>query len=270
VDPKASLTENITRHILDPTSRLYDEAEHMLDPFLSDVQVHYSVLSAVARGNTTWHGITKTVGRSSGSLSRPLRWLLDMGVVRREVPVTEPHPARSRRALYRLDDPYLSFWHRFVSPLLRAGLPATLTSERVWHQHVAPHFDDYMGFVFESACRQFLRHAQTLPFQPTRVGRWWSRDGRDEVDAVALAEGHLLVAECKWGSPTADDLATLHRRSQLVAAEAEGPVANVHLVVFAAGEVTDKTILAEADARRIWLVTANEMFADLAGARWLN
>jgi len=74
VDSSKSLTANVVEHILDPTSRLFDEAEHVLDAFLGDAQIHYSVLQAVARGEQTWSGITKRVGRLERILepARPL------------------------------------------------------------------------------------------------------------------------------------------------------------------------------------------------------
>ena len=37
-------------------------------------------------------------------------------LVRRETPVTEVRPERSRRGLYRLADPFLRFWFRYVYP----------------------------------------------------------------------------------------------------------------------------------------------------------
>ena len=46
--PDRSFAENVTRSILDPSSRLHDEAQHMLDAFLGEARVHYSILDAIA------------------------------------------------------------------------------------------------------------------------------------------------------------------------------------------------------------------------------
>jgi hypothetical protein len=52
------------------------------------------------------------------------------------------------------------------------------------------------------------------------VGRWWTRDGRHEVDVVARgARGELFVGECKWGDLTGSDLTLLRERGRLVMAE---------------------------------------------------
>jgi AAA+ ATPase superfamily predicted ATPase len=79
LDPEVSLEENVAHHVLAPAGRLLDEAQHMLDAFLADAQVHYSIIEAVANGERTWQGITKRVGREGGSLSRAVHWLMAMG-----------------------------------------------------------------------------------------------------------------------------------------------------------------------------------------------
>ena len=73
-----------------------------LDAFLGEAGVHYAILEAIAGGAQTWSELTSRVGRSGGSLSRPLAWLEGMGLVERAVPVTEKRPDRSKRVLYRV------------------------------------------------------------------------------------------------------------------------------------------------------------------------
>lgn len=233
VDPREDLATNVQRQLLDPASRLHDEAQRVLDAFLGEAHVHYSIIEAIAAGERTWSGISRRVGRGSGSLSRPVSWLTEMEVIRREVPITVRRPEKSKRALYTLTDPYLAFWHRFVSPLIQAGVPGTVPNERIWDRAVRPGLDDYMGPVFEEVCRDAMRERPQLPpFEPFRIGGWWSPDSRDEVDVVVLSEtGEILVGECKWGPVDGADLETLRRRADLVVSELEG-VSRVHLALF--------------------------------------
>ena len=262
IDPGRDLAENVIAEMLDPTARLFDEAEQILDPFLGDAYVHYSILAAIARGEATWSGITKRVGRSSGSLSRPLRWLLDMGYVQRDEPITVRGGRRGKRALYRIDDPYIVFWHRFIAPLRRDGLPTTMTPPRLFEQVVEPGLADHMGPIFEAVCRDFLRHSERLPFLPMRVGRWWNHDASEEVDAVALGDGEILVAECKWGRVDAGDLEKLKRRSRWVATELGGQP-RVHLALFTGSEVDDPEIHEAAEQSRVRLYQPRDIFVDL-------
>jgi uncharacterized protein len=232
LDPAAGLEQNVAEHLLSPAGMLVDEAQHLLDAFLADAQVHYSILAAVAQGERTWQGITSRVGRDGGSLSRAMHWLMGMGILERVVPVSERNPGKSKRALYRLSDPYLTFWHRFVAPMASAGMIGLAPGIRLWEHRIAPRLDDHMGPVFEAACRAFARRPGTLPFQPLQVGEWWDHTSANEVDLVAVGpEGEVLLAECKWGVVTAADLTRLEARADLVVRELAG-VRGVRLALF--------------------------------------
>ena len=233
LDPERNIAENAAALLLHSSGRLVDEAQHMLDAFLGDAAVHYSILEAIASGEHTWKGITSRIGRSGGAALRPLEWLVDMQVVVRSVPVTESSPQRSKRSLYRITDPYVGFWHRFVAPLVAAGSVGLVPPEQLWERAVAPRLDDYMGGVFETACRQAVRRgAVTLPFAPTRVGEWWNTNSREQIDIVALGgDTEVLIGECKWGAITGHDLTMLERRAGVLAAELGGR-RQMHLALF--------------------------------------
>lgn len=264
LDPDRPLAENAAEHLLSPSGRLADDAQHTLDAFLGEAGVHYAILEAIAGGAQTWSELTSRVGRSGGSLSRPLAWLEGMELVERAVPVTEKRPDRSKRALYRVTDPYLTFWHRVVAPLVHAGSVGLAEPDRLWKDAVAPKLDDHMGSVFEAVCRDFVGRAARgetgrLPFRPLRVGAWWDARSQDEVDVVALGgEGEVLVGEAKWGAVTERHLRTLQRRAALVEAELGGAAA-VHLALFTGRGEADETVREEAAAGRVLLFTADDL-----------
>lgn len=259
LDPQASLDENAAFLLLDPASRLVDDAQHILDAFLGEAGVHYSILEAIATGEQTWSGITKRVGRSGGAFLRPLQWLEGMGLVERAVPITEKKPARSKRALYRITDPYIAFWHRVIAPLLRAGSIGLVSPEVLWREAVATRLDDHMSPVFEMACRDVVRRAGRLPFQPLRVGEWWDARSQDQADVVAIGgDGELFVGECKWGPVTRRHLADLQRRARRVAAELEG-IRRTYLALFTGRSDVEEAIQAAVDAGEMLLFTADDL-----------
>ncbi len=261
LDPQRSVAENAAAALFDPIGPLVDEAQHMLDAFLTDARVHYSILEAIATGDHTWSGITRRVGQSGGALLRPLRWLEDMGLVERVVPITEKNPARSKRALYRIADPYVTFWHRSVAPLLRAGSLGLQRPEVLWQRIVQPTLSEHLGPVFEETCRQFVRRGARLPLQPMRVGEWWDAHGNDQLDIVALdAEGRLLAAECKWGAVTREDLTALRTRATRVAAQLGAHT--IHLAFFSARDEADATIREAVDAGEALWFTAADVTGD--------
>jgi AAA+ ATPase superfamily predicted ATPase len=242
VDPQLSFSDNASRLILDPTARLHDEAVHMFDAFLGEAEVHYSIIEAIANGETRWSKISNRVGRTSSSLLNPLNWLMEMGIVQQEAPITEyPNPARNKLR-YMLTDTYLIFWHRFISGLRARGLATLIPSQDLWEAYVAPRLDQYMGRVFEEACRTFVVRSQhpILPFRPVQVGSWWTDDGQEEVDVVALGlEGEVLFGEAKWGKVSRSDFTILKRRSELILPQIKG-VRSVHYALFSAGGIQDE------------------------------
>lgn len=53
-----------------------------------------------------------------------------------------------------------------------------------------------MGDVFQSLVRQKQILARILPFNPSKVGRWWHGD--KELDVVAMGGRSIAALEVKW------------------------------------------------------------------------
>ncbi|HEX9938990.1 MAG TPA: ATP-binding protein [Longimicrobium sp.] len=259
LDPERSLAANVGEAMLNPSGRLADEAQHMLDAFTADAHVHYSIIEAIAGGEQTWGGITSRIGRTGGALHRALLWLEEMQVIARVVPMTEKNPQRSRRAVYRIVDPYVAFWHRTVARLVNAGSLGLVEPERLWDEMVLPTLDDYMGAVFEEICRDFVRRTDRLPFRPVRVGEWWDAGSQNQVDVVAVgSRGELLAGECKWGRVTGAHLRTLRERAHRLAADLGG-IEHVHTALFTGRGEADPEVQAEAQASNTLLFMPEDL-----------
>lgn len=220
LDPNRTLPENVQSQIISPMGRLHDAASHVLDAFLGEAAVHYSILDAIASGHQTWAKITATVGKNSASLSRPLDWLRDMEIISRAEPVTVRPGTGTKLARYILHDHYLRFWHRIMAPIISSGATSIRRPSAIWSTQVAGAVDDYMGSVFEDICRQYIWRTETLPFMPTRVGAWWDKTGTNDIDVVAYDEqGNVFLGECKWGAGRAQDVLRLKERAPLALRE---------------------------------------------------
>lgn len=242
IDARRPVDVNVIEQIVTPSSRLYDEAQLVLDSLRSESALHHSILSAIARGERSWRGITKRTGKSSGSLSRPMSWLLDMGLVVRDVPITEPDPSTTKRALYRIADPYLIFWHRFVAPLAHAGLSITADPAALWTRRIQPMLDEHLGGVFEDVARQAVASGGILPFEVAQVGRWWT--DRQEIDVVARSlDGDVFVGECKWGTVDRHDFARLRAAAETLTRRSEG-ARSMTYGVFSGGGLGDDDVRA--------------------------
>jgi AAA+ ATPase superfamily predicted ATPase len=203
VDTTRPLNAEVISLLLQPRAVLENEVRFLLgSEQIRDPAPYNAILGAVADGQTQFGRIQQHAGVEAGRLSFHLKTLQELGWLRRELPFGE---TSDRRALYRLNDPFLAFWYRFVAPL--ASMLQFADPSQVYRDRVAPYLADYMGWnVFEEICAQWLqRHAEDrLGLGLQRAGRYWSRDGRVEIDLMAeTTDGRTLYGECKWsGSAT--------------------------------------------------------------------
>ncbi len=192
------MDEQIVDLLLRPYSPLQNEVQFLLgSEHIRDPAPYNAVLRVIAGGATQFGEIANQSGADAKRLSYYLGTLQELGWLRRELPFGE---TRERRGIFRIADPFLHFWYRFVAALsseLQFSDPALVYQERI-----RPHLPNYMGwYAFEDICHQWLRllAREKLGLTIRRAGRYWSRDGRIEIDVVAeLADEEYLFGECKW------------------------------------------------------------------------
>ncbi len=262
-DRRQSLLSNVEQRILNPASYLYLEPQFLLREELQEPRNYFAVLQAIAQGRTRLNEISQAAGMERGPASRYLSVLQDLHLIERRVPVTEIRPDKSRRGVYRLRDPFLAFWFRFVAPhisTLEIGHTAPIA------QLVAAELSQFIGPVFKDLCREWLVEQaafQRLPFAPDRIGAWWN--GEEEIDQVAVGQDALLLGECKWtnrpvGTNILDDLK--RKAHTLLASESQvgKAMSNLHYALFARSGFTP-ALEAVARDEEILLVRPNDLLA---------
>ena len=201
-----TLAGQVRETLLSPGHFLFREGEELLRTEFHQEALYASILRAIAGGETRPSDIARAVGRrSADEIFDHLRRLQDLQFVRRAVPVTEAGRQRTQRVLYRLADPYLRFWFRFVSPyqsFIQLGKGGDL-----WDSEIAPRLDEFVArTTWEDVCAHFLRRRLArgdLPVRFSELGRWW--DNEDEIDlAGTWGNAVTLVGECKWSSSPVD------------------------------------------------------------------
>ncbi len=229
-EPGRSLKENILSTVLRPNTYLAQEPDWLLLEDLRRDVLYGSILRAVAHGERKPSDIARAIGKDSAQdITQNLATLQDLGLLLREVPITEKNKPRSRTSLYYVADHYLNFWYRFVDPA--RSLLAQELGERVWERSIAPNLHQHVSKpAFEWACRDYiwrLARVGTLPdgLHFTDVGTWWG-GGDIEIDVVALDEkGDATAAgSCKWTSESVGlrELDALRRDLARAGLECEG------------------------------------------------
>ncbi len=193
-----SILENIREEICDKNAYLYAEPRFLLMEELQNPAVYFALLKAMSFGKAQLNEITQEAGIGDvQKANKYLSVLRELGIIRREVPVTEKMPHKSRKGIYLLNDNFFRFWFRYILPnqsFLNDG-----DLDYVLNQKIAPTLDEFTGPVFESICLQRLKvlnRDSELSFKAVRLGRWWQ--GGEEIDIVGLdEEGSFLFCECK-------------------------------------------------------------------------
>lgn len=254
-DDGLSLVANIERQILDPDGYLYPEPEFLLREELREPRNYFGILQAIAGGRTQLNEIAQAVGLERTAVTRYLATLRDLGLVERRVPITESQPAKSRKGLYLLADPFLCFWFRFVAPrvsVLESGITAPVARQ------VAAELPQFVGPAFEDVCGAWLAEeaaAGRLPVTIHEVGRWWDRER--EVDLVGLGPDALLVGECKWTSRPVGTSVLRELRATTADLVAHYPGRHVVYALFARSGFTAE--LAAAAGDDVLLVSAERV-----------
>ena len=159
-------------------------------------------MSIVGSGVNRLSEIASRLGEPATNLSRPLAKLVDLGYLEKETPFGES-PKNSKKNLYRIADPFLSFYYKFVVPnrsfieLERRG-PIDLSMENGFSGHV--------GYWWEHLCREAITGNTINGVLYGEARRWWGKVKIDdewedvELDLVAesLDQKTILIGECKW------------------------------------------------------------------------
>lgn len=266
-DPNRDIEQNVVTTILQSHTFLAEEPEWLLlEEFRRDM-LYSSILRAVAIGHRRPSDIANAIGKQSAQdITVALDKLQQLGLVVREVPVTERLLPRSRRSLYYLADEYLHFWYRFVDPY--SSLVARGLGSQIWSHQIAPNLAHFVSRpAFERACRQYVwRAIETgkLFLPVAAIGSWWGAEGR-EIDVIAVDAQNrtILAGSCKWTAEPMDvsDYIALQRDIAFAKAELH-PVEELTLTLFSRSGFTPRLQqMASALGGKLLLVDVERMYA---------
>ncbi len=128
-----------------------------------------------------------------------LQTLTNLRLVKKEIPVTEKLPEKSKSGSYSLADSFLRFYFSFVYPyssLIKGG-----SVDALFKQH-GEILQRLVAKAYEDATEQFIAAAMSSGHLPhfNQLGRWWGDS--TEIDLVGLneEENTILFVETKWSN----------------------------------------------------------------------
>lgn len=192
-----SLEQNVQEQVLTEFAPLFNEPDFLLREELREVHNYYALLTELATGSQPARELARRTGVPERSVAYYLTQMVELGYVRRRYPLTDKAPV-ARSVRFRLDDPLLRFWFRFVFP--NRSLIARLGPAKAFTQLVRPDLTAYFGGCFEALCREALpvlyeREGVAADFE---VGEYW--DKATQLDVVGVRQDNWTdLGECKWG-----------------------------------------------------------------------
>jgi len=217
-DKNLSFWKNVKEKVFARGQLLYEEPMFLLREELREPYSYFSILRAIALGKTKLGEIINETGLGRSVVSKYLSVLSLLRIVKREIPITEKAPEKSKRGIYKIIDPFFHFWFRFV-------LPQKHLLEQEERDYVVrlskKGFRSYLGLFYEEVCQMILRRfvkRGELPFFLEQIGRWWRRDVEIDIVGLNSEEKIALFGEVKCSNKPigVSVLRALKQRSQTV------------------------------------------------------
>ncbi|HEX3781860.1 MAG TPA: ATP-binding protein [Pseudonocardiaceae bacterium] len=219
--PGQGVWQFLEQSLSNPTSPLLVSAERSLAAEFPGHTQAQTVLSAIGTGERTFTNIAKAAGDIAASpLQRSLTTLTEKRIVAADLPLST-RLSKDRR--YRVTDPYLRFWLRYLSPAMAEVERGRgdLTLDRIRRD-----WTSWRGRAVEPLIREALARLlpdDKLPAAPA-IGAYWTRGNDIEIDIVGADRGPIArrllfvgsITWLEWSVFDNHDLAALlHHRSAL-------------------------------------------------------
>ena len=197
IDQKKSARDNLRMLFFDRTATFTDDPSKVITSDIATGGLYASILSAISEGVETVTGLADRFETDTSKISKYLSELVDCGVLRRATDFRS-----ERNVYYRIDDPMLAFYYRFIwrdAEWIRRGNGLLIETE--YDEQI----ERFIEKRYESVCMDYLqclnkkgllpaffRNFQNLRIEHSKLGR------SIEIDIVAEAKNVGLIAECKF------------------------------------------------------------------------
>lgn len=181
----------LEKNIKTKSSFLRDEIDFLMRYEFDNPSTYKLILEAISFGYTKISEIKDFVKIQRTDITPYLKNLIDVDLIKREIPITENLSTRNGR--YYLKDNFVKFWFRFIYPNL-----SSIEAEIFNIASIKQNYSQYLGHIFKDVAKKYL--IKTKLFEFNKIGKWWWKD--KEIDIVAFhdATKTALFGECKWQS----------------------------------------------------------------------
>ncbi len=202
-EERPSFKNAMWHNIFSVNGILSEEPIKLLQDDVKDIVKTSSLLAYIGNGANRLSEIAARSNEPATNLSRPLRKLIDLGFIEKDVPfgIDEKN---AKKSLYKIADPFMAFYYRFVVP----NRSFIELERRMPIEHALnAHFSEYVSLQWEKMCREAVSGNMVNGVVYGLAKRWWGpvlnedkKPVQIEIDVMAesLDKKYLLVGECKW------------------------------------------------------------------------
>lgn len=110
-----SLNDALWYNILSVNGTLYEEPIKLFQDDVKDIVKTSTIMSYIGTGANRLSEIAARCNEPATNLSRPLKKLIDLGFLEKDVPfgIDEKN---AKKSLYKIADPFMAFYYQFVVP----------------------------------------------------------------------------------------------------------------------------------------------------------
>lgn len=200
---RESFEDALWHNILSVHGALYEEPIKLFQDDVKDIVKTSTIMSYICSGANRLSEIAARCNEPATNLSRPLKKLIDLGFLEKEVPfgIDEKN---AKKSLYKITDMFMAFYFQFVIPnrsFIELGRRLPI------EQTLNAHFSEYVSMQWEKLCRDAVTGNFVNGIVYGKAKRWWGsvlnenkKPEQMEFDVMAesLDKKYLLVGECKW------------------------------------------------------------------------
>ena len=256
---KESVDEALLDNFFDRSSYLYEEPANLLKQELREPAIYNAIITAIAQGASRINDIALKTGQENSVVSKYLGTLIDLGIVKKETPVTEKI---GKKTIYELADNFFRFWYRLVPANMSAIDSGRI--QKSYANSIKKNLPDYMGLTFEHMCRDYLLYYEKdLPIELNQVGQWWGTDNKNkkqvQIDIVGtpVKGDEYIIGSCKYQNEKIglDELELIREYAQVF-----GKGKKYYYYIFSKGGFTEGLIQAQ-NRREVKLIGLDDLYA---------
>lgn len=197
--------EALWKNVFSTDGILYEEPYQLLQDDMKDIVKASTILSFIAAGSNRISEIASRAGEVATNLSRPIKKLIDLGLIEKETPFGADH-SNSKKSLYKISDQFLAFYYRFVVPNISF---INLERRKPLEIDLQNNLNGFISGFWEKICRDAVTGNELFGRIFGEASRWWgsvkTAEGFRQLEIDILAETldgkAILVGECKWTNP---------------------------------------------------------------------